>query len=78
MKKYIKLVILRYPKMGKCECCDRVKDIYFKANIMDHDDPDLIVGDIQLCKQCGDNFNKILGNKLDLGEKIVKNFSFNK
>lgn len=76
MEKYIKLVILKYPKMAKCECCDRVKDIYYKSDIMDYENPDLIVGDINLCKQCGDNFNKILGNKLDIGAKIVKEFKF--
>lgn len=78
MNNYIKLIVLKYPKMAKCECCDRVKDNYFKADIMDHEDNDLIVGSITLCKQCGENLNKILGNKMDLGDKITKSFTFNR
>lgn len=76
MKKHVKLIILKYPKLAKCECCDRVKDIFYTANIMDFDDEDLIVGNINFCKQCGDNFNKILGNELNIGEKIIKEFKF--
>ena len=35
-----------------------------------------ILGDLGLCKVCGDNINSILGNKDNLGEKVVKEFTF--
>lgn len=75
---FIKIVILKYSRMGKCESCDRTREIYFNAEIMDNESPDLKVGSFQLCKQCGDNLNKILGNKNNLGEKVKKEFVFNK
>lgn len=76
MKKHMELTILKYPSTKKCNCCERVKDIYYLLNVKDHENPDLIVGNLSLCKQCGDNFNKILGNELNIGEKIVKEFTF--
>lgn len=76
MKDFIKITILKYPTLKKCECCDRVRDIYFKLSIKDFDDPELITGDLNMCKQCGDNFNSILGNENKLGEKLVKEFTF--
>ena len=78
MKNHIKITLLKYPTLKKCECCERVRDVYYKTQILDFDDNDLIVGDLDMCKQCGDNMNKILGGELNLGEKLVKEFTFNK
>lgn len=76
MKDYIKIAILKYPKLEKCNMCDRVKDIFYRADIFDYKNAEYIIGDLTLCKQCGDNLNKILGNENNLGEKIIKEFKF--
>lgn len=76
MKNYIIISIKKYPTLKKCECCNRVKDIYFIASIMDFEETEKIVGDLDLCKECGSNLNKILGNERPLGEKIIKEFTF--
>ena len=76
MKEYLNIELLKYPTVKKCECCDRVRDIYYRIDVKDFEDNNLIVGDLDLCKQCGDNFNKILGGKLNLGEKLIKEFTF--
>ena len=76
MNEYLNIVLLKYQSTKKCECCDRVRDIFYRIDVKDHEDSSLIVGDLDLCKQCGDNFNKILGGRLNLGEKLIKEFSF--
>lgn len=72
------ITTLRYPTLKKCECCDRVKDIYFKGTIKDFETPDFEIGSLCLCRDCGENLNKILGNTENLGQAIVKEFTFNK
>lgn len=76
MQESIKIELLKYPNLKKCECCERVRDIYYKLAILDYEESDYILGNLNLCKQCGDNFNKILGNKDKLGEKVLKEFTF--
>lgn len=73
---HIKINVLKYPKLAKCCCCNRVRDIYYKAIVKDTSNPDLILGDLEFCKQCGDNFNRALGGELDADQKIVKEFKF--
>ncbi len=74
--KYIKISTLRYPSLKKCEICERVKDIFFRAVIKDYDNTDFETGTLDCCKECGMNLNKILGNEENLGESIVKEFTF--
>lgn len=73
----IDIKMLRYPKLAKCSSCGRVRDIYYKALILDVDDKSSIVGDLELCKLCGENFHR--GNASDglgPGEQVVKSFNF--
>lgn len=74
----IEIASLRHPTLKKCEICDRVKDIFFRVVIKDYDNSDFEVGTLNTCKDCGTNLNKILGVEENLGESIVKTFSFSK
>lgn len=76
MNQYLDIQIKKYQSVKKCKSCDRVRDIYYSLIIKDYEDPELIVANIELCRNCGDNFNKILGNKRNLGEKLIKSFEF--
>lgn len=76
-KNFIIINTLKYPKILKCSCCNRVRDIYFKIVILDADCKDLQVGDLDFCQTCGNNLNKILGSELEAGERILKEFTFN-
>lgn len=75
-KNFIIINTLKYPKILKCSCCNRVRDIYFKIVILDADCKDLQVGDLDFCQTCGSNLNKILGSELEAGERILKEFTF--
>jgi hypothetical protein len=75
----IEIKFLRYPKLAKCSSCGRVRDIYFKALIYDVEDRKSVVGDLDLCKLCGENLHKASGKDkagLGPGEQIVKSFNF--
>ena len=76
MKEYIKLISLKRSKFKKCECCEKVQELYYEAMIFDYDNPALLVGSIALCKLCGQNLNRIMGNEYDPGTKVIKEFSF--
>ena len=76
MKDHITIDILKYPRLQKYQCCNRVKDIFFQAKIRDFENKKFFVGDLDLCKQCGDNLNKIIGNELNLGDEVIKEFTF--
>lgn len=80
MNKYIKINMVKYPYTAKCECCNRVKDIFYKATIYsvepEEQKHDFIMGDLDLCKNCGDNFSKALGNEIAPNEKVIKEFKF--
>ena len=78
IKDRIIIATLRYPTIKKCEVCDRVKDIYFKAIIKDCENPEFEVGSLNCCKECGQNLNEILENKEKIGETVVKEFNFSK
>lgn len=73
---FIKIQLLKFPKLQKCNCCNRVRDIYYKTTILDVNDPELLMGDLELCKQCGDNLNRALGGELDADQKVIKEFIF--
>lgn len=60
----------------KCECCNRVRDIYFRLNIKDAETHTMIVGSIDLCKDCGENLGEIIGQKPKT-ERVLTEFKFN-
>lgn len=59
----------------KCDCCKRQKDIYFRANIRDHDTATLLVGSLELCKECGKNLGAITGTPAST-QHTVREFKF--
>lgn len=73
---FINITRLKYPKLAKCNSCNRVRDIYYKVALLDVTDTTLMIGDLDFCKVCGDNFNKILGGELDPDQKVLKTFDF--
>ena len=78
MKNNIELKILRYPKLAKCSSCSRVRDIYFKALIYDVDDGKSIIGDLDLCKLCGENIYRGQTGESEGPTEIIKTFNFKK
>lgn len=75
---HVNILPMKKTNLRKCECCGKVQDIYFKALIHDFENKDILVGEFNLCKSCGQNFNKIIGNKEEIGTKVIKEFKFNK
>jgi hypothetical protein len=59
-------------KYAKCECCSRVRDIYYHMNVMNPAGPHLIVGGFELCESCGDTLSAITVQELDRGITIAK------
>ena len=76
MNDTIEIKILRYPKLAKCSSCSRVRDIYYKALIYDVDDKKSVVGDLDLCKVCGENLDRGQGGEKGGPTEIVKTFNF--
>lgn len=82
MNKNIDIKMVKYPYLAKCECCNRVKDIFYKANIyyVDPENPEgekkYVMGDLDFCKNCGDNFARAIGNEQEPNESTVKTFKF--
>ena len=72
-KRCLRIATLAHTVYKKCECCDRVKDIYFKLNILDANQASLLVGDIDLCKTCGENLGDILSIKVSTENVMNKN-----
>lgn len=60
----------------KCECCNRVRDIFFKMDVKDAKTGQMLVGDFDLCKSCGENFGDILGINTST-ENVLTEFKFN-
>lgn len=52
------------PVYKKCECCGRVRDIYYRMHVMDPKDTNLLVGSIELCEPCGEKLGSITDQKL--------------
>ncbi len=59
----------------KCECCARVRDIYFRLNVRDASTAQMIVGSFDICKECGQNFGDILNVSIET-ERTVSDFKF--
>lgn len=74
-KKALKVATLAHTIYKKCECCDRVKDIYFKMQILDAAEASYLVGDLDLCKTCGQNLGDILNIKVST-ENVMTDFKF--
>lgn len=74
-KKSLKMVTLAHTLYKKCECCNRVKDIYFKLNILDAAEANYLVGDLDLCKSCGQNLGDILNIKVST-DNVMTDFKF--
>ncbi|HLS36618.1 MAG TPA: hypothetical protein VK061_10285 [Bacillota bacterium] len=71
----IDIVTLAQAVYKKCECCDRVRDVFFEMNIFDAKTGKMLVGDFDLCKSCGENMSDILNISVDT-ESTVREFSF--
>lgn len=74
-KKSLKMATLAHTLYKKCECCNRVKDIYFKLNILDAAEANYLVGDLDLCKSCGQNLGDILNIKVST-DNVMTDFKF--
>lgn len=72
----LKIIPLAQPVYKKCECCNRVKDVFFKLNIFDSKSASMLVGDIDFCKSCGENFSDILHIALPDTNLVVTEFTF--
>lgn len=59
----------------KCECCKRVRDIFFRLNVKDAATGTMLVGSLELCKDCGKNFGEITSTELKT-ERVVEEFKF--
>lgn len=59
----------------KCECCKRVRDIFFRLNVRDAESASMLVGSFELCEQCGKNFGEIIGKKAST-ERTETEFKF--
>ena len=76
-KKCLKVATLAHTVYKRCECCNRVKDIYFKLSILDAAQASYLVGDLDLCKSCGQNIGDILSIKVST-ENVMTDFTFEK
>jgi len=54
-----------------------VRDIYFKLTILDAAQASYLVGDLDLCKTCGQNIGDILAIKVST-ENVLSNFKLEK
>ena len=54
-----------------------MKDIYFKLNILDAAEASYLVGDLDLCKTCGQNLGDILAMKVSTAN-VLTDFKFEK
>lgn len=59
----------------KCGCCGRVRDVYFRMTIKDAKTASMIVGSMELCRECGHNMGDIIGER-PAEERILQEFSF--
>lgn len=59
-KSRLKITSLANKVYKKCECCDRVKDVYFTLLIYDAPTGEYLQGSIALCRVCGENLGDVL------------------
>lgn len=76
-KKCLKIATLAHAVYQRCECCNRVKDIYFKLSVLDAAQAKYLVGDFHLCKVCGENFGDILNIPIN-SSNTQTDFNFEK
>lgn len=77
MKDFIRIQQLGREVVKKCDCCDKVQAILYRIDILKSDDKFLLQGDLLFCKDCGDNFSKIItGEERTPDERVVKSFTF--
>lgn len=60
------------PVYRKCECCGRVRDIYYRLHVMDPQDTTLLVGSIELCEPCGEKMGSITDQTLKKETVLAK------
>lgn len=75
MNDHFKIVTFQHPTYKKCECCDRVKDLFFRIEILDFETKTMLSGSIDACKSCGENFADIIGFEL-VKERKLGGFTF--
>ncbi|HWL22199.1 MAG TPA: hypothetical protein VNR38_00360 [Ureibacillus sp.] len=73
----MQITTLAHTVYKKCECCNRVKDIFFKLSIKDAKTSSFLVGDFDLCKTCGQNFGDILNIPVST-DNVLTDFKFSK
>ena len=71
-----KIITFQNPAYKKCECCDRVKDIFYRAEVMDFETETMLAGSFDMCKGCGENFADIIGQTVTKERKFKGGFSF--
>lgn len=59
----------------KCGCCGRVRNLYYRMDVRDALTNTMLVGSINLCEDCGENFGAITQQKISK-ERTVTEFSF--
>lgn len=74
---YLQLEQFAQTSYHKCECCNRVRDIYYRLNVRDCTTGRMLVGSFELCKECGQNMGDILHVNAPT-EGTVTEFSFDK
>lgn len=74
-KDRIELETFAHTAYRKCDSCKRVQDIYFRANIKDAMSGAMLVGSLELCKNCGTNLGDIIGKEATT-EAVVTDFKF--
>lgn len=71
-----KVVTFQNPSYKKCECCDRVKDIFYRVEILDAQTQTMLAGSLDFCKNCGENFADIVGQKVVKERNVGGRFTF--
>ena len=59
----------------KCDNCKWVRDIFFRLNNYDAESGQTLVGSLELCKECGQNFGELLGQPAET-EHTLREFTF--
>lgn len=75
LKKALALENFAQTVYRKCDCCKRVRDIYFRLNIRDAKSTSMLVGSLELCKDCGYNMGDITSANVST-EKVLEEFNF--
>jgi len=60
MNKFLFLSEYSQPIYRKCELCKRVKDVLFRLDVTNSEAAKMIVGSLDLCKNCAQNIGEII------------------